>query len=146
MAKAQSLRAVPSSPDSDLPLGMFEGRPVEAIKLMVTRAGDGLSASMQIEPIELEIGDDTGVLILAATAKIRHEKHKYDKGEEDRDGVDRVQIIEAQGAILLPADSKELAAVRKVISEVKMREKAKRDAAKGQLTIDENPNGAAPPE
>jgi hypothetical protein len=134
---APKLKPVPNNNEAeDTPLGIFESRPVEAIKLIVTKTGDGLSASMQIDPIVLEIGDRTGVLILAETAKVRYEHHKYEKGEIDRDGVDRVQVIEAQGAILLPADSPELNAVRKVIAEVKLREQAKRDAKKGQLTMD----------
>jgi len=119
----------------------FEGKPVKGIKLIVTRTGDGLSDSMEVDPVHLEIGDRTGVLILAETVKIRYEKHKYEKGEEDMDGLDRVQIIEAQGAILLPADSPELAAVRKMIATIRGREKAKRDAKRGQLTTDDLGDG-----
>jgi hypothetical protein len=125
-------------------LGNFEDHPVEKVKLEVTKTGYGLEKSLEIEAVILEIGDKAGVLILGECIKVRHEHHKYEKGELDRDGVDRVQILEAEGAIVLPEDSPELAAVRRVIAEVARREKAKRDAKHGQLTVDDALAGTSP--
>ena len=124
-------------------LQSFEGKPEEAIKLEVTKTGNGLEASLEIAPVRLEIGDRAGVLILGPVTKIRHEPHKYKEGEASRDGVDRVQILETEGAIVLPADSPELNAVRRVIAEIKLREQAKRDAKRQQMTIDVDPTTKA---
>lgn len=129
--------------NNDPVLQDFEGKPEESTKLEVTKTGHGLEKSLEIAPVRLEIGDKAGVLILGEVTKIRHEPHKYEKGEEDIGGVDRVQILEAEGAIVLPADSPELAQVRAVISKIQEREKARRDAARGQLTmaVDNGPAG-----
>lgn len=118
-------------------LGDFEGRTIESIKFIVTKAGDGLSEAMDIEPVALEIGDEAGVLILGKCAKVRFQEHKYAKGEEVFDGLDRVQIFETAGAVVLPADSPQLQAVRAVIKEIAAREKARADAKSGQLTLDD---------
>lgn len=138
MPRVRNLSAVPDSEEQSL--GEFEGRQIEAIKLIVTRAGDGLSKSMDVAPRLLEIGDKTGILILGEVAKVRHEVHKYEKGEEDLEGLDRVQVIEAEGAMLLPADSPELKQVRALLAELARREKVKKDAAAGQGVLEGTEN------
>lgn len=139
------LKALPDQEEYKTEHGEFEGRPIEDIRLIVQRTGSGLDKTMKIKPVWLEIGDMTGVLILAETAKVRYEKHHYDDGEVDHNGVDRVQIIDAEGAILLPENSKELAGVRKVIAEVAKREKARKDARRGQMTMEVDPAEEEPP-
>lgn len=86
-------------------LGDFEGRPIEGIKVIVTKAGDGLSDAMAVGPKVLHQGDE-GVLVLRfKTTKIRFDPRKPGKEEEADDcGVYRVQILEAGSATFIDED------------------------------------------
>ena len=80
-------------------LGTFEGRSVSAIKIIITKAGDGLSKAMAVEPKVLHQGDE-GYLVLAySTSKIR-----FDPIKDEDDLAERVQILEATGATFVDRD------------------------------------------
>lgn len=51
-------------------LGTFEGRDVEQTSVAVTNAGDGLSQSLNVEPIVLRVGDVGAVVLEYTVAKI----------------------------------------------------------------------------
>jgi len=87
--------------DTGSELGEFEGRPVGAIKIIVTKAGDGLSKAMDVEPTLLHQGD-VGYLVLSyVTNKIRFDPTSKDPDDEN---VNRIQILEATGATFVDRD------------------------------------------
>jgi hypothetical protein len=56
------------------PLHQFEGYDVIASTVAIVRAGDGLSQAMEVEPIELAIGDTVRIVLEATVTKIRLER------------------------------------------------------------------------
>lgn len=70
----------------------FEDEDVVGVRLILTKTGDGLSKSLKIAPVILRRHQKVQLVIEADTAKIRFEDTK----EKDRDGVDRVQILECE--------------------------------------------------
>jgi hypothetical protein len=120
---------MPVPDDGDL--GEFEGKRVAAIKVVINNAGDGLSRAMDIDPRLLEIHDRAYVLLRVDTTKVRFEPHKPDKGEEDLDELDRVQILRAEGAMIVPPD----AGIDTMITRVQERERERREAQRGIMRL-----------
>jgi hypothetical protein len=114
-------------------LGEFEGRRIASVKVVINNAGDGLSKAMDIEPQLLEYKDQVYVLLRVVTTKVRFEKHEPEKGEEDLDEMDRVQILRAEGAMIVPNDAG--GAVDEMIRRVEDHEKIKREAKKGIMRL-----------
>lgn len=114
-------------------LGEFEGRRVAAVKVVINNAGDGLSKAMDIEPHLLEYKDQVYVLLRVVASKIRFEQHKPDKGEEDLDEMDRVQILRAEGALIVPAGAG--GAVDEMIRRVEEHERLKREQRRGIMRL-----------
>lgn len=50
----------------------FEGTPVISCSVQITKAGDGLSESLEVDPIVLHMGDEGYILMKYRTAKVNH--------------------------------------------------------------------------
>lgn len=109
-------------------LGEFEGRDVLQIAVEVTNAGDGLSKSMAVLPLTLDLGDEGYIVLKYEVAKIRFEEVK------DTDALKRVQVLRASAATLV--DDEVIPIVEKLIDEQAARVQAAEDAIKGQTTVD----------
>lgn len=112
-------------------LGDFEGRTVEAIKIIVTRAGDGLSEAMPIAPMILHHEQEGYIVLKFRTTKIRFDPRKDDTG------VDRVQILEASAAAFIDEDlvGATLSEMQERIRAYQAAQKKQRDEAKGIFTL-----------
>ena len=75
----------------------FEGRDVLATRVAITRAGDGLSKAMEIQPEELELGDTVFVLLECSVDKLRFEPLA------DTDALLRVHVLRAGTATMVDA-------------------------------------------
>lgn len=53
-------------------LGEFEGRPVIASTVKLTKAGDGLSAALQIDPVRYAVGERVFIVIEAEVGAVAH--------------------------------------------------------------------------
>ncbi len=118
-------------------LGEFEGRPVRAIKVIITKAGDGLSKAMAVEPTILH-QEDEGYLVLSyRVTKIRFDPVTDEDGNVDE--VDRVQILEAQGATLIDDELGQdmIQGMQARIAEHDAEVKRLKDEAKGIFTFPE---------
>lgn len=96
---------MPRAKKVDSPLGEFEGKAVEGIKIIITKTGDGLSQAMTVAPKLLHQGN-TGYIVLSyVTNKIRFDPVKADKDDPDAVlGTHRIQILEATGATFVDRD------------------------------------------
>jgi len=96
---------MPRAKKVDSPLGEFEGKAVEGIKIIITKTGDGLSQAMTVEPKLLHQGN-TGYIVLSyVTNKIRFDPTKPDKDDPEAVlGTHRIQILEATGATFVDRD------------------------------------------
>lgn len=61
-------------------MNQFEGQAVIGSKLIVTKAGDGLSDSLKIDPVEYPLGARVRVIIEGTIGKVNHVPVKQ-KGE-----------------------------------------------------------------
>lgn len=79
-------------------LGTFDGRDVISTSVAITNAGDGLSASLNIDPLVMHIGD-TGVIVLEyVVTKIGFLEIK------DTDVLNRVHTLRAGTATIIDRD------------------------------------------
>lgn len=99
----------------------FEGHEVVETRVAVTRAGDGLSTAMEIDPLELSIGQTVTVALDCVVAQVKFEPIK------DTDGYARVHTLRAGGAAIVPRS-----AVAKALDE----QAQKIEAAKGVQRLD----------
>ena len=76
-------------------LSKFEGREVVDTKMKITNAGDGLSAAMEIEPVELHLRQTVQVLLECEVSKVAFEN------ATEGDGVIRVPTLRAGRATLV---------------------------------------------
>jgi hypothetical protein len=102
----------------------FEGRPVVAARVAITRAGDGLSEALAVEPEDLPLGQRVLVLLECEVTKVRYEEvldtgtlrrvHTLSAGTATMvdDGFagdlldqQRIKIEQAKGVHRLPVDS-----------------------------------------
>ncbi len=111
-----------AAPTSEL--GKFEGKPVHGTRIAVTRAGDGLSEAMKVDPIILHQGDTVYVVLECAVDKVRFDP--IDK----TDGVARVHLLKAGTATLIDGD-----AVRSALDEQRERITLAKEADQGVQRI-----------
>lgn len=76
----------------------FEGKPVKRARIKVTRAGDGLSKAMKVDPVELPSGSTCYVVIEAEVGPITFDPI------EDGKAFERVQTLRAGVATLVDQD------------------------------------------
>lgn len=74
----------------------FEGHKVIGSRVAVTRAGDGLSEAMAIDPGELALGSTVHVVLECVVAKVRFEPTKPDSAD-----LTRVHVLRAGLATLV---------------------------------------------
>jgi uncharacterized small protein (DUF1192 family) len=137
LARKAALKALPDPPEG--PLGSFEGKVIEGVKIIVTRAGDGLSDAMPVAPHILHQDDEGYLVIKFKTTKIRFDPVKPGKDEYPYElGVDRVQILEATAATFVDDDlvAGVVAEMQERISVYQAEQKRKKDEAKGIFTFD----------
>ena len=77
----------------------FEGREVTDIKMKITRAGDGLSKAMKIDPVVLHSGQYVDVVLRCKVGQIIF------KPDEDTDTSERVQELRALMATIVDSDA-----------------------------------------
>lgn len=85
--------------DAKAVLGSFDDRDVIATKLIITNTGDGLSASMKLDPALLTLGQEVTFAVRGVVAKVRFEPVGGKDGDPESEVV-RVQIVKA-GAVKL---------------------------------------------
>lgn len=116
--------------DPPKPLEPFEGSDVIGSSIQITKAGDGLSEALSVEPASFHLGEKRYVVLECIVAKIRYTEVK------DTKALKREHTFEAQGATIVDATlvADLIAAQREVIL------RAKEDAAGIQrLPMDEDP-------
>ncbi len=130
MAKVQAVQET-----ADDGLGEFEGRPISAIKIIITRTGDGLSKAMTVAPKILHQGESGYIVLSYQTAKIRFDPAEDEDGEPV---AERVQILVADGATFVDRDlvGDVVDTMRERIAEREARIKREKDEAKGIFTFD----------
>ena len=92
------------------PLGSFDGREVIKATVAITRAGDGLSAALAVDPQALDLGDKVYVVLECEVGKVSFEPVK------DTQHLARVHTLRTQGATLVDEDL-----VRKHLDEMQVR-------------------------
>jgi hypothetical protein len=73
----------------------FEGRDVIATKVAITRAGDGLSKAMEVEPDELDLGTTVVVVLECEVDKVRFEP------VADTEALTRIHTLKAGTATIV---------------------------------------------
>jgi len=108
-------------------LGQFDGREIVTASIKVTRAGDGLSQAMTVEPKEYHIGDIITVVLECEVATVNF------KPINDTDVLARVHTLRAGIATIV-----ENAFAKSVLDA----QRKKNDEAKGiqALPLDDDPN------
>lgn len=92
-------------------IGEFEGQDVLGLGVSVRKAGDGLSQALELEPVDLKIGDRGTISIDYVVDEVRF------KPVKDTDGVRRVVSLAAEGAVITTA----IPAVRKALDKMARR-------------------------
>lgn len=109
----------------------FEGRPVIRTTIKVTKAGDGLSEALSIEPEELHVGQRLRLVMDVVVDEVRFDR-LLAKGTDTGQLV-RVGILEAEAATILRAD---IRAVDKAMREQGERlRKAREQAREGKYEL-----------
>lgn len=80
-------------------LGVFEGKPVTRTAIKLTKAGDGLSEALKIDPQLLHMGDTLYVVVECAVADVNFKPTK-----DDPDLVTRVHSLVAGTAVIVDPD------------------------------------------
>lgn len=113
---------------SDAPaLQPFEGHPVISTAIKVTKAGDGLSAALQIEPREMHIGDEVFLVLKGSISTVQFLPVAKAEGNYSRG-----HVFVTETATLVDGDLVEevIAAQEEKIEADKLaRQKAKEEAA-----------------
>ena len=110
-------------------LHRFEGRDVIGTRIAITRAGDGLSQALAIEPAELSIGDTVYVVLECTVSKVTHEPVK------DTDSLTRVQTLQAGTATLVD---------KALVADVLQEQRDRLDEARGIQRLDFEEGDHAP--
>lgn len=105
-------------------LSPFDGRDVLRSTIMVTKAGDGLSEAMKIDPQEFHHGERVYVVLECEVSKVRFDPIK------DTDALSRVHVLAAGNAAIVDEQL-----VRQVLDEQADRVQAAREAAAGVQRI-----------
>lgn len=112
-----------------LNLGTFDDRDVVATKLIITNTGDGLSASMKLDPSLLHLGQEVTFAVRGIVSKVRFEPVGDKQGDPDSEVV-RIQIVRA-GAVKLISSS----VVDQELAEHAARLARQRDSESGQSRL-----------
>ena len=76
-------------------LSQFEGMDVLSTTVAIRKAGDGLSAAVKVDPVELHHGETVYVVLETVVEKIRHDPVK------DTDGLQRVHLLVTEAATIV---------------------------------------------
>jgi hypothetical protein len=116
----------------------FEGRAVVRSAVKITRAGDGLSEALKLEPTALHHGDEVFFVLRGAVTQVNHRPNS----REEDDLLVRVHTVEAQEIAMVGHVEVDnlLAAERDRVKRLKDEE-----AGREPLPLDEEPQGAHKP-
>ena len=101
-------------------LGNFEGRDVIGTSMKVTRAGDGLSAAMALEPAIYHQGDEVTVVLRGRIGRVQFDEVK------ETDCLNRVHVLVASDITVV-----EEASINKILDAEKARLTKLREEAQG---------------
>jgi hypothetical protein len=101
-------------------LGTFEGRDVLEIAIKVTKAGDGLSSAITVDPVDLALGDEAYVVLRTRVTAVDFKQIK------DTEALTRLLTLTTNAGTIVDAG-----AVKKAIDETQR----KIDEAKGVSKI-----------
>lgn len=119
-------------------LSPFDGRDVVRSTIMVTNAGDGLSAAMAVDPREYHHGQEVTLVIRGTVAKVRFDPLDTDSPEDS--ALVRVHSIKAGTAVILDEAGEKK--VKGILDKTADRIKRAIEAARG---IDRLPGVDDPP-
>lgn len=88
--RSGNIHPLPDPADQALPA--FDGREVTRATVRITKAGDGLSEALQVQPEALHGGDDVFYVLRGVVRQINHRF-----GDEDDDPITRQHTIETIG-------------------------------------------------
>ena len=101
-------------------LGKFEKRDIVGMAIAIHKTGDGLSAAVEIEPVELHIGDRGFIVMEYEVVNIQHLAE--DRSDPQSGGVISKPILDAGTVTFIPADSAEAVAEMIELQKQKIRE------------------------
>ena len=81
------------------------GRPVVAQKMSLRRVGDGLSSALEVEPLDMSIGDSIVLVVRGHVAGVN--LVESDPKDPDNDDLDEVLVVHG-GTITVADDTAEL--------------------------------------
>ena len=111
-------------------LPLFEGAPVAKCALKVTKAGDGLSEALDLEPVALALGDERSYVIRGTIAQV---------GFKTANGI----VTRVHTLVVDTCMEVDEAVAEKMISREAIRLAKLRDERTGQTTVDDVIAGAA---
>jgi hypothetical protein len=121
-------------------LGSYEGFDVVGATVSVRNAGDGLSQALAVEPVRLDLHSTVHLVLECEVVKHVYEGPR-DKDHVDQDELVLVNVLRAGRATLIDRD-----AVKSALDEQSDRIRKAKEAAEGQLSIDDAIDGADPVE
>lgn len=106
-------------------LADYEGQPVAETAIRITKAGDGLSEGLSVEPAEYHIGDEVCIVLRTTCSKVIYEEVPKGDGE-----LRRVHTLATTKGYVVDVDD---------VADVLERRHKSIDAAKGtpQLELDD---------
>lgn len=107
---------------NDHMLNSFEGADVLQAQIKITRAGDGLSEALQVEPIEHHVGDIVHVVLRCRVGGVTLEPVKPGKDSAELNILKRVHKFVTEAGTIVDAD---------LVTGVLDEQKRKIDAARG---------------
>ncbi len=81
-------------------LGTFEGHDVVAATVKITKAGDGLSSALKLDPVQLGIGDEVHVVLRGVVRDVI-----FTPTKDDPDDRTRVHVVVTDDVALVAAES-----------------------------------------
>lgn len=107
-------------------LPAFEGNAVKKAAVRITRAGDGLSAALDVEPRAYQIGEEVSFVLRGTVTQINHQ-------QKDEDGpIVRTHTVTASGITEIEADLAE-----KLLTAAAEELERKRAEIAGQTSLDD---------
>lgn len=85
---------------TDFYLGELDGKPVARTTVAITRAGDGLSEALGIEPRVLHLGERVTVVLDCVVSKVR-----FDPLKETDSMLSRVHVLQAGTAVIADSET-----------------------------------------
>lgn len=109
----------------------FEGADVTGSRIVITKAGDGLSDALKVEPVELHKGEIVHFILRGRVRKIGFPPAHVEKGEPSVDCV-REHVIDTLDIVLVDE-----AQVGRALDENRERVKRALESVGGQLKVDD---------